>query len=365
MTASAAAKTRYYDIDLLRLGSALMVVLFHYTYVSQRDGYAVDFEFQKYASWGHYLYIGINFFFVISGFVILMSAKDRQPWRFVVSRFTRLMPAYWFGIAATSLAIVFFNQDGFSVSWGQVLVNLTMLQTAFGVEHVDGVYWTLWLELKFYLVIFLLCALGWLKYVRHLVLFILLLSIWAFTVPFDQQVQTWGNPFENAFPHWWGYFACGCVVYLGFRDGIDRYTGLLLILSVVFVLMQNVVFGQIMGLWFAEPFTPWILASASLAFFCLFALLVFSRDNPLRRPQFLVFGALTYPLYLMHQLIGYQWLNVMHDKVDHELLLWGTIFLMLLLSWLVYRFVERPMRSVLKRGLENLRLRWLAAVPPQ
>jgi len=359
MTDPVTARTRYYDIDLLRLASALMVVLYHYTYVSGRDGYAAGLEFQTYSSWSHYLYIGINFFFVISGFVILMSARDREPGRFFVSRFTRLMPAYWFGVLATSLAIILFRQDGFSVGWSQVLVNLTMLQTGFGVEHVDGVYWTLWLELKFYAVILLLCALGWLRYIRHLLLIVLLLSVWALSVPYEQQVRTWGNPFEVAFPNWWGYFACGCTFYLCRRDGVGGYNGLLLGLSVVFVLLQNVVFGRIMGMWFDEPFTPWILAAANLAFLCLFALLVFSGDNPLRRPWFLALGALTYPLYLMHQLIGYQWFNLMRDRMNHELLLWGTIALMLGASWLVHRNIEQTMRPLLKRKLENLS--WLRA----
>lgn len=363
MTGPVSTKTRYYDIDLMRLAAALMVVLFHYTYVSGRDGYAVGLEFQAYSSWSHYLYIGVNFFFVISGFVILMSAREREPGRFFISRFTRLMPAYWFGVLATSLAILVFNQKGFSVTWPQVLVNLTMLQSGFGVGHVDGVYWTLWLELQFYAVILILCALGWLKHIRHLLLMVLLLSIWALSIPPEQQPRTWGNPFEVAFPHWWGYFACGCTFYLCRRDGVGLYTIILLGLSVIFVVLQNVVFGRIMGWWFDEPYTPWILAMANFAFLCLFALLVFSRDNPLRRPGFLALGALTYPLYLMHQLIGYQWFNVMRDHVNHEFLLWGTIALMLGASWLVHRYVEQPMRPLLRRGLENLRLRRPAAAP--
>lgn len=345
---------RYYEIDLLRFLSALMVVLFHYTYVSARDGSAVDMDFHSYAGWGHYLYIGINFFFVISGFVILMSAKDGQPGKFFISRFTRLMPAYWLAVMLTAGATLAFQHPDFNVTLSQVLVNLTMLQTGFGVANVDTVYWTLWLELKFYAVILILSALGWLKHLRHLLLLILVVSLWALAVPFDQQWERWGDPFQLAFPHWWGYFACGCSFYLARRDGVSVYTGLLLLLSLIFVVVQAVVFAQMMGSWFPEPYAPWIFALANAVFFGFFAALIFSRNNPLRRPVFMVIGAMTYPLYLVHQSIGYQWFDVMRDKVNHELLLWATIAAMMLLAWAINRWVEQPLAPKLKRALQRL-----------
>ncbi|WP_146120110.1 hypothetical protein [Leucobacter massiliensis] len=39
-------------------------------------------------------------------------------------------------------------------------MNLTMVQTAFGVAHVDGAYWTLWIELLFYILIAMLMSIG-------------------------------------------------------------------------------------------------------------------------------------------------------------------------------------------------------------
>src|SRR5690606_9565948 len=96
---------------------------------------------------------------VISGFVILLSAEGRTVGQFVSARAARLFPAYWAGIALTTLLLVIIAPHiGRTVSVPQFLANLTMVQTAFGVGHIDGVYWTLWIELLFYVMIALLIS---------------------------------------------------------------------------------------------------------------------------------------------------------------------------------------------------------------
>ncbi len=42
-----------------------------------------------------YNYLGVNLFLIISGFVILMSVQGKGVRGFIVSRATRLYPAYW------------------------------------------------------------------------------------------------------------------------------------------------------------------------------------------------------------------------------------------------------------------------------
>jgi len=47
-------------------------------------------------------YLGVNLFFMISGFVILWTARDRTPSGFVLSRITRLYPEFWIGVRLRS-----------------------------------------------------------------------------------------------------------------------------------------------------------------------------------------------------------------------------------------------------------------------
>ncbi len=71
---------------------------------------------------------------------------------FVVSRFSRLYPAYWGGaiLLTPSVTHAIGPCPGKTVGWDVLLVNVTMVQGFFGVAHVDGVYWTLEVELLFY-----------------------------------------------------------------------------------------------------------------------------------------------------------------------------------------------------------------------
>lgn len=95
--------------------------------------------------------LAVVLFFAISGFVIPFTFKKniKNPIRaFVISRFFRLYPAYWLSIP---LGIYFFYlTPGKHVSATLVLSNLLMLQQFVGIENIIGVYWTLQIELIFY-----------------------------------------------------------------------------------------------------------------------------------------------------------------------------------------------------------------------
>src|SRR5690606_40041197 len=114
--------------------------------------------------------LGVDLFFLISGFVVLMSSWGRTPRAFAVSRLARLYPAYWLAVALTALVTVTLGRDMFEVSPFQVLVNLTMFQSVIDVPNVDVVYWTLWAEMRFY---FLILAFAWLGMTRGRVMVLL------------------------------------------------------------------------------------------------------------------------------------------------------------------------------------------------
>ena len=90
-------------LDGLRLVAALSVMAYHYT---ARTSNAWDGDVR--AVWPgvgrltQYGYLRVNLFFLISGFVILMTAWGRTVETFAVSRVTRLFPAYWVGVALTA-----------------------------------------------------------------------------------------------------------------------------------------------------------------------------------------------------------------------------------------------------------------------
>lgn len=114
-------------------------------------------------SFGHF---GVAIFFLTSGFVIPLSLERGGSLRkFWVSRFFRLYPAYWLSVIAATILLLLGVRSAEYSSYGDhiarnFLVNLTMLQEFVRVPDAEGLYYTLAMELAFYLFFSLLFKFG-------------------------------------------------------------------------------------------------------------------------------------------------------------------------------------------------------------
>ena len=160
-----------------------------------------------------YGYLGVNMFFVISGFVILMTAWGRTVETFAISRVTRLFPAYWVSVALTAVLLLALWPQGKQIEAWQAFTNLTMLQSAYDVPHVDGVYWTLWTELRFYLLMGLFVLVGITR--RRIVAVCALWPVLGEVASRTNQDLVGTLLVHDYAP----YFAAGMMLYLIYRDG--------------------------------------------------------------------------------------------------------------------------------------------------
>lgn len=344
------AGRRLYAIDGIRLLAALMVAMHHYAgtnRVDQPGNRIWDRPVSdimptvfRFASYG---WIGVEIFFVISGFVICMSCWGRTPRQFFTSRVIRLYPAYWFAIVFTTAVLVALPGVWDRLRTRDVLLNFTMLQSGSGVMNVDGVYWTLWSELRFYL-LFLVVVWSGLTY-RKVVVFCCVWGAAAMLAPISKLplLELVANP-EGAW-----YFIAGLALYLMHRFGQD----LLLwgILAMAWLMGQRELGLRIDEV---EHVSGW---RGSVAIFTVFLLVMVAvalgATDRVRWKWLVTAGALTYPLYLMHYAAGTVLINRLRDTMDARLLIASVIAGFMLLSWLVHRFVERPVARLLKRGLDT------------
>jgi peptidoglycan/LPS O-acetylase OafA/YrhL len=341
---------RLYAIDGIRLLAALMVAMHHYagTHRVDQPGNRIwdrpvsdimptVFRFSSYG------WIGVEIFFVISGFVICMSCWGRTPRQFFTSRVIRLYPAYWFAIAFTSTVLMLLPGVWDRLRMRDVLLNITMLQSGSGVMNVDGVYWTLWSELRFYL-LFLVVVWTGLTY-RKVVVFCCVWGAAAMLAPISELplLELVANP-EGAW-----YFIAGLSLYLMHRFGQD----LLLwgILAMAWLMGQRELGIRIDEV---EHVSGW---RGSVLIFTVFLLamvaIALGATDRIRWKWLVTAGALTYPLYLMHYAAGTAVINRLRDTMDARLLIVCVIAGFMVLSWLVHRFVERPVARLLKRGLDT------------
>lgn len=99
-------------LDYGRFAAAIAVMLFHYTFNGTVNGKITSLtHIPELISITKYGYLGVEFFFMISGYVIFYSAKHRNAAQFVVARATRLYPAYWTAVLFTSCMIFFFGGE--------------------------------------------------------------------------------------------------------------------------------------------------------------------------------------------------------------------------------------------------------------
>jgi hypothetical protein len=201
------------ELDLLRFLAAFAVLLFHFTGFNGAGPWpepAREMFPELLGDLTAYGYLGVDLFFMISGFVILMSAWGRGVGEFGASRLVRLMPAYWAAVLLGAvLYLVFATGRG---TWPRVIPNLTM-KAGLGVAHVDPAFWTLWIELHFYVLIAGLSAIG-ISY-RSTVAF---MAAWLFLGVFadgaEHQLLR-----EILVPTWSPYFIAGMALFLIYRFG--------------------------------------------------------------------------------------------------------------------------------------------------
>ncbi|MCW2885178.1 MAG: Peptidoglycan/LPS O-acetylase OafA/YrhL [Streptosporangiaceae bacterium] len=349
---------RLSELDLLRFLAAVAVMLHHFTgvryYSPWGDARKVFPELAPFTSFG---YLGVQFFFIISGFVIVMSAWHRTPGEFASSRFVRLFPAYWFSVA---LALLIYLGSGLASGYPvskegpltRFLPNLTMLQDGIGAPESESAYWTLWVELHFYALVALLVWRG-VSY-RACVIF---MAAWLLAGTFAQEA---GDRLLQVLliPAYAPYFIAGMAFFLVHRYGPNLVMWLLI--GACWAL------GTYSSTHRVSPFVTWpgldryVVPAVITAMFALMTLVCLGRMAWLRRWKGLTaLGGLTYPLYLVHETVSRPVITALGPRLGRWSVLGVTIALAVSTAWLAHRWVERPlqrwMRPRLARALAQIR----------
>lgn len=338
---------RFYEIDGLRFIAALIVVFYHYTFFGYAEDGRNPVSFLELTSVTRYGYLGVDLFFIISGFVILMTAQNGNPVRFVISRMVRIYPAFWVSVSISAVAMALFKHPALEISLPLWLKNLALVGSYVGVPFVDGVYWSLLVELKFYFLIFLVLVFRSLNFMEWL------LGLWAVLIGILLFAGGPGLLHFFFFPDWAHYFIAGAMFYVIRTQGFTWYRVLLIawcfVLSSYASLLMTAELTEKFGSEFHWPVTVLIIGG----FYLFFTAIAFGITNGIGHPSLIAIGALTYPLYLLHQNIGYILLNL-GSGLNRFALLCGVIAIAVFISWLVNVLVEDRFNPVFKQWLMSL-----------
>jgi peptidoglycan/LPS O-acetylase OafA/YrhL len=335
-------------LDALRLIAATMVVFYHYVGMAKAkvgsQGTAIALPWGTPAAnvfpttlhdAAGFGWTGVELFFLISGFVICMSGWGRRPADFFVSRVVRLVPGYWAAIAVTAAVLEAFPRLTGGIRPSMVLTNLAMVQNAYHVPNLNPAFWTLVVELMFYL-LFGIVAIRGISY-RRMVTFCVLWSIGSIVAAHS------GEPALRTIliPSYSPYFIAGIAFYL-----IYRYGGNLLLWAIV-------CYSWLIALSQPQPSPLWQVPVIITTFFVVMALVATHRLDRIQWRWLTVAGAMTYPLYLIHQDIGFTAIYYLRNLMPAPVLVVATYLAMLGLAWLIHRLVERPAAPFLRKRLAS------------
>lgn len=322
-------------LDVLRGLAAMGVVLFHYTAeYGRRFGIPGDIPHFEAGAFG------VDLFFIISGFVIFLTLDRTRHWLdFVVSRFSRIFPAYWCAVLVTFAVVWWFGLPGRTVTVGDALINLSMLEQFFFVPLVDGVYWTLSLELCFYAIMLLLYRAGMLSGRR----IDLVCSVWLVYIAFIHMagIELPARVQIFSISQYGHLFIIGMMLYKLWNEGRDL---LRIALITCCLAIEAYLYGSLAG-------------GLALVFsFAVLAAVTHHLDWLDKRP--LVFlGTISYSLYLVHQNIGYVILRAEYAAhIGPWLATLVAVTILVAVATAVTWLVEKPAMAAIRHWYRQRRL---------
>lgn len=339
-------ENRIQELDALRGIAALAVLLFHFALTSDRWKHVFNTEC-----------MGVDMFFIISGFVILMTVEHAKTgMAFVVSRFSRLYPAYWTCVTLTAISIALYTwYTSIPVVEGSLskayLANMTMLQYYFKIDSIDGPYWTLIIELVFYVFMWLLLVTKKAKHIEIIGIAGLAFDLLCiYSPPAIAPIITKTEhilPVTTYFP----LFFSGTLFYLMKRKGITWYR--LLLLAACFP-VQMILYPHYHNRLFVS-FHEYAITMAVI--YSIFTLFLFNQLGFIVNKVTTWLGNISYSLYLIHQFICTSIIIpglVVLFNMPIELAAFIALLAALAIATTINRFIEKPAMTYIRSRYNNL-----------
>lgn len=298
------------------------------------------FHFFQLPSIFNYGAIGVSLFFLISGFVIPFSLDKYTGKGFLFNRMCRIYPTYFCALSIT-VFVLFLNSSiynsVFSITFSDFLRQAFLIRDLFWVPSLDGVSWTLEIEIKFYIICLFMYKIaknkicGLLVVLLALSCMMLVMSYFSESIPYTQKfVVLLDVPILI-------YMLCGSIFNFMYREILSPRVSLImmLLLLLIFKVTSNI---SIL------PENTYIISFIIFSGgYCL--------KNVIKENRLFSFMAdISYPMYAVHGVLGY---TILEYFVRANYNIWVgfmvTFSVVVLVSWVLHITVEKPTITLSKK----------------
>jgi peptidoglycan/LPS O-acetylase OafA/YrhL len=356
-----ANREQVFAIDILRFVAAMLVLAYHLGGLGMRgvderlsgviDERLIFTALRSFTSFG---WIGVEIFFVISGYVISISAEHAQTWPFVRKRFLRLAPAAWICATITLVLLLATTDWSHLALIEEWLVSVTL--SPFG-SAIDPAYWTIGIEVAFYgLVATQLRGAGQAARLQRLSVVIGSISIaFAIAVQSGLAPSQPGDIGELLLVQHGCFFALGMTIRGANAKGWTRNSSIFCAMLTMACLLEIHAHQDDLTLHVTSLFTPPILTFLLAMLFLIEAPRLQARlSTPSAKSAVTLLGKTTYPLYLIHQTSGSILIGLLLGMgVRGSIALALTVFTVVVVAILIAAYIEPAVRAYTARVVFN------------
>lgn len=354
MNAPSSHKQKRIDyLEILRFVLACLTMLWHYYYFGPKVGEVsapvADFFPLRYFSFS------VEVFFIISGFIVTASAINRRPLDFLIGRIVRLGPCL---LVCATISMAAGLAFGHWPTLRSYFASILIFPLAF-TNGADWSYWSLRLEIVFYALIFF-CA--WFINIERNIFRIALLLVAGDIVSivslhgFGLDVFGSANA-QYPIDRYMSFFAIGMLLYVMFSQG-RRGVGIMVVLVAAIAAASFHCYeeaNRIAELTKAASVNAWVGAGIALTGIAAFIAFMRSTTNQRVAAFFAVLGKTSYPLYLLHQNVGYLLIRYIDTRLDPGIECRPLVMIgMIALSAGIALFLEPMLATYYKRALSAL-----------
>lgn len=291
-------------------------------------------------------WFGVCLFFLISGFIITHVAIRENRTTFFIRRIFRIYPPLIVSIILILVLDFVFSRGQFmKLSYDNMLLSFTLLNFLFEPQNViNGVAWTLVIEMLFYLIIF-----AFLTYLKERPIYFLA-SIDLVVGSIVVSARWFGENFFllAASVAYLPFLAIGQIVYLYWTKRVS------LKISIIFSVVNY--FMLVLGLEtiHSQFYVPGNSYMVSFFYACaIFLIALYFNMNIRINKTVKLISESSYSLYLTHGFVGLYLLNALVPFYGYSISILITLIIVLTVAIISWRLIERPSQNI-ARTISNI-----------